>query len=832
MHREVTMINLLERIRARETHGPGVLGPRADHLLEWTAVKRQISTHCLNRRSSEQIQARQPFATLDRIELEHQLTDELRPAAQGNVWPPLIDLSDALDLLEQAAPVRLEGPDLIHLAVVAEELDALRDYFLRDRASYSLWGEAAVQMASFQSLSAAIFRALDNDGRLKDNASPLLGRLRRAAGEQERRVRQEMNRAMGQAREKGWATGEEVTLRGDRFCLPLRAGDVRRIPGIVHDRSATGATLFLEPAAVVHLANQLTEVRLEIAAEETRILFELNRAVEGAAPALREAAAIMVLVDAVRAHLLWSRSLRCHRPGLDEGGQIRICGGRHPLLAMALGDGDLAAGRDQVIPLDLELGTEARVLVISGPNAGGKSVAMKSVGVFCLLAQCGWDVPAREDTRLPLLKRLLVDLGDDQSIAQSLSSFSAHLGHLNRFLGEAGPGTLVLCDEIGSGTDPQEGTALAYCVLEDLAASGARVLASTHFGLLKAAVHDHPQMINAAMDYDERDLRPLFTVRVGDPGTSHAFDIAARLGIPGPLLDRARSRVGQERVQIEKLLVDLDRRARELGSAQDELQRAIAAQEEGGIELRRRLRGWKRERRELETRFRAETDELLRESRRRIEQVVREIRSSDGRAEVIRTAREKFVGVEAQLRDRAGEEADQAAPITVAPGQRVRIPHLGLIGQVVEVRGDRLVAIAQGLRLTLGRESVRPLQEEGAAKQPASDGVVSDPGQPGGPGGEAVPAGWSWRGDAPATEYEIDLRGETGEEGWLRLDRLIDRAIPSGLESVQVIHGHGTGRLREYLHERLRRDGRVTSFREAAPNQGGGGVTIVFLTAT
>jgi DNA mismatch repair protein MutS2 len=829
------MINLLERIQPRESRGPAVLGPRADELLEWSAVKRQISSHCLNRRSSEQIQARQPFTAVDRIQLEHQLSDELRPAAQVNQWPPLIDLSDALDLLEQAAPVRFEGSDLVHLAVVAEELDALREYILRDRATYPLWGEAAVQMTTFQTLSAAIFRALDNDGRLKDNASPLLGRLRRAAGEQERKVRQEMNRAMGQARERGWVTADEVTLRGDRFCLPLRAGEVRRIPGIIHDRSTTGATLFLEPAGVVHLANQLTEVRLEIAAEETRILFELNRAVEVATPALLEAAAVMVLADCVRAHLLWSRSLRCHRPELDEGGQIRICGGRHPLLAKALGEGDLAAGREQVIPLDLELSPEARVLVISGPNAGGKSVAMKSVGVFCLLAQCGWDVPAREDTRLPLLRRLLVDLGDDQSIAQSLSSFSAHLGHLNRFLAEAGPGTLVLCDEIGSGTDPQEGTALAYCVLEDLAASGARVLASTHFGLLKAAVHDHPQMVNAAMDYDERDLQPLFTVRVGDPGTSHAFDIAARMGIPAPLLQRARAMVGQERVQIEKLLVDLDRRARELSTAQEDLQQAIQAQEEGGRELKQRLRGWKRERRGLEERFRNEADELLRESRRRVEQAVREIRSSGGQTETIRTARERLTSAEGQLADRKAEgQGAEQPPLEIEPGQRVRIPHLGLIGQVVEVRGDRLVAIAQGMRLTLGRDAVRSIEDDGTVDESPTTQFKPTAGTghvPASVAGEGA-GSWGWQGEAPRAEYEIDLRGETGQDGWERLDKLIDRAIPSGLESLHVIHGHGTGRLREFLHQRLKADPRVASTREAAPNRGGGGVTIVVLASS
>jgi len=432
-------------------------------------------------------------------------------------------------------------------------------------------GEAAVQMATFTGVSGAIRRALDLDGRIVDGASALLSRLRRAVAGQERAVRQEMNIAMGKARDKGWTTGTEVTLLGDRFCLPLRSGDSSKIAGIVHDRSSTGATLFVEPAGVVRLTNQLTGTKLDIAAEEARIIFELNRAVEQASEAMREAAAVMLLLDEVRAHLLWSLGVKGSRPHLEPDVNIRISGGRHPLLMEALGEGDLVAGAAQVVPLDLEVPPQGRALVISGPNAGGKSVALKTVGVFCLLAQCGWDVPSREDTRLPLVSNLLVDLGDDQSIAEALSSFSAHLGQLARFLREAGPRSLVLCDEIGSGTDPQEGTALAFAVLERLINEGAQVLASTHFGLLKAVVHDHPQMVNAAMDYNEKDLLPLYTFRVGDPGTSHAFDIAARMGLPSDLLDQARQMAGEERVQIEQLLTDLDRRAGELAEQQHEL---------------------------------------------------------------------------------------------------------------------------------------------------------------------------------------------------------------------------------------------------------------------
>jgi len=803
------MITLLDRV-ARAGRGPGVLGDRSASLLEWSRVTDQVAAHCLGSLAAERIRRRRPFADPDSIALYHALADELRTDGDADAWPPLIDVGPALGLIRRPPPIRLEGEDLVHLAGVAEEADRMRAHFLADRDRFGLWAEAAVQAAVFSGLGGAIRRALDRDGRIVDDASPLLGRLRRALGGQEQAVRQEVGRSMQEARGRGWTTGDEVTLRGDRYCLPLRAGDSRRVDGIVHDRSASGATLFVEPAGVVRLANELAATRLEIAAEEARILFELNRAVEQASPALEEALELMVLLDEVRATLLWSRRVGGVRPLLATGRAPDIRGGRHPLLMEAFGAGDPAAGREAVVPLDLALPEDARVLVISGPNAGGKSVALKSVGVLCLLAQCGWDVPAAEGTALPLVDRVLTDLGDEQSIAESLSSFSAHLRHLARFLEVAGPGSLVLCDEIGTGTDPQEGTALAFAVLEDLADRGALVLASTHYGLLKAAVHDHPAMVNAAMDYDERDLRPLFTFRVGDPGTSHAFDIAARMGLAPELLARARTRAGEERVQVETLLADLDRRARELADAREELRLVEGRVRDRDRDLTAPLEELEREQRRVLDEARREAEDLVREGRRAIENSVREIRSSGADRAVVRTARDRL--------ERLGRAAGSApatppGPADVAVGDRVRIPHLNLTGRVLEVRGERIVADAQGLRLTVGIGEVR--LPDGPADAPADETPTGSAG------------GWGWEGEPSAAPHEIDLRGLTGEEGWARLDRLLDRAIPAGLAVVHVIHGFGTGRLRDHLHARLAADPRVASFREAGPGRGGGGATRV-----
>ncbi len=801
------MIALLETLRRAETvarETAPVAGERDLRLLGWDRVCEQVAAHCVNARAAAAVRATRPFADPEIIGLLRALADELRPAGEAGRWPPVADVEPGVAQLSRPSPRRLEGSDLVEVAALADDLDAVRDHLLRGRDQHPTWAAAAQEADSFDDLRHELRRCLDRDGRLLDGASPVLARLRRAAANQEQVVRRAVREAMENARARGWLTGDEATLRGDRYCLPMRSGDRRRIEGIVHDRSDTGATIFVEPAGVVHLANEWQELKLEMGAEESRILLALNRRVEDAAEALLASCELLLLVDRVRAGMFWSRQRRAARPHVAAGAPLRVVRGRHPLLEVAL------AGRGEVVPLDLELPEHVRALVISGANAGGKSVAMKTVGVLVLLAQSGWDVPAREDTRLPLVSTLFVDLGDEQSIEESLSSFSAHLTHLRRFLAEADGRSLVICDEIGTGTDPQEGTALAFTALEALAARGALVLASTHYGLLKAAVNDHPAMLNAAMDYDESSLQPLFTLRLGDPGASHAFDIARRVGLDSALLEAARARVGEDRVQIETLLADLGLRVRRLAADQHDVNMRLASLRDREAELAGRLADLDRERkRELE-KVRRDGEALLLEARREIEALVREVKSSQGDRVVIRKARDRVENLARRLPAAPPSPANVVAG-PPRPGDRVRVPHLGLNGRVVEVRSGQVTVLAEGLRLNVAEETVERIPGETAVD--ATTG-----------------ASWAWQGDQPDVTPELDLRGQRVEEAWESVDKLLDRALPVGLTKVTLIHGLGTGRLREVLLERLASDPRV-----ARTEPGGGGerlnpgATVVFL---
>ncbi len=802
---------LLAELAAAEREGVLADTPahdRALRLLQWPRVARLVANRCRSRLAATRVARRRPFVDPDAIRLRHDLADELRPESERGVRPPLCDVSETVSLLLRERPLRLEGADLVHLAGVAAELDVLRVHLLAREAAAPRWCDAARRLSGFEGLRAAVERRLDRDGHVRDDATPALAKLRRGIRDGERGVRSEVSRAMTEARGRDWLTAAEPTLRGERFCLPVRAGAKRKVDGIVHDRSASGGTLYIEPAAVVHLQNELTERRLAAATEVERILLELNGRVEGESAALLEACEFALRVDETCAALDWSRDVGGAAVIPDADAPLDLRGARHPLLLFPAGGGE-----GDCVPLDLPLPDDARVLVVSGPNAGGKSVSLKCVGLMTLLAQCGWDLPAREDSRLPLVRRICVDLGDDQSIARSLSSFSAHLGHLAGFLAEADADTLVLCDEIGSGTDPEEGTALAFSVLEGLAERGARVLASTHFSLLKAAVDDHPHMINAAMDFDEESLAPLFTLRVGVPGASHAFDIAGRMDFPADLLARARARVGEERFRVERLLVELGARARELAEARDTARADAEAAARERRDLEARLDDIDGERRRSLAAARGEGERFLAEARRTLERVVRELRSggADGRA--IRYGKDALADLDARLPD-AGEPPAPADGPAPAAGDRVRVPHLNLSGTVVEARGDKLTVTAGGLRLNLKAGDVEVL--------PDGDGAADDD----------APAGagaWTWSADDAPAGFEIDLRGWRADEGWEALDRLIDRAIPAGVGELSVIHGVGTGRLREHLHARLRDDPRVAAYDVSPADRGGEGRTVVRL---
>lgn len=581
------------------------------------------------------------------------------------------------------------------------------------------------------------------------------------------------------------------------------------IPGIVHDTSASGATVFVEPMAVVELNNELQETRSLEEREVERVLRHLSGQVAGEAGPLLTGLAALAELDLALAKARLADAMKAVRPRMNEEGWIRIVGGRHPLLT------------GKVVPIDVWLGREARVLVITGPNTGGKTVTLKTIGLFCLMAQAGLFVPAEPGTELAVFSGIYADIGDEQSIQQSLSTFSSHMSNIVRILQVMDARSLVLLDELGAGTDPTEGAALAMAILDHILAAGARAVATTHYSELKAFVHNRPGMQNASVEFDVETLAPTYRLIMGLPGRSNALEIAARLGLPAPVLAQARARLTHDEVRVDDLIRNLE-----------ETRRAAAAELAEARRLREENQRLREElvaaRAELEARRQAvlekareEARRLLHAARREAEAVLAELRrlQRQGDLEAARKARRRLDQLRDQLDSSTPSGAVQGAPLRqdqVVAGLAVLVPSLQQVGIVTEPPGaDGQVAVqVGGMRVRVPWHELRRAPAAAPAEKPAER-----------PRPAPRPGVGLMAEKRTHLSPELHVRGMTVEEALEAVDKYLDDAVLAGLSRVRIVHGKGTGTLRRAIHEHLRADRRVKAWRLADPAAGGHGVT-------
>jgi DNA mismatch repair protein MutS2 len=609
--------------------------------------------------------------------------------------------------------------------------------------------------------------------------------------------------------------GTFVTQRNERFVVAVRADRFERSKGLVHDVSASGQTLFVEPFEVCASNNELAELAARERLEVNRVLRALTDLVRAALPALAASEDALAGTDLLWARVRFSRALAGNTPAFDPRGEsLVLSDARHPLLWKdAGGDRDAAAARARVVPLALALHAPRRVLLVSGPNMGGKTVALKTVGLCMLMARAGLDVPAGEDARLPWCGTVGADIGDAQSIEAHLSTFAAHLANLDAMARAAGPGCLFLVDELGSGTDPAEGASLGRALLTHWARAGAWVVATTHLGSLKVLAQESEAIVNASMALDPDTLAPRFELVVGVPGGSHALHIAERLGFHAGVLKAARADLPEAQRSLEALLGDV---SRELTRAQD----ARAGFEAAEAEAKAAAAELVAERARLAEEGRKAGRERLGQVRALEGQVQALLREAQKEARSEEKSRERIVELEAQAR-RLGRESDRLAdapPIgeplpAVQPGATVYVRDLGVTAKVIEGPDP------EG-RVTLERGTWRIQSRADQLFAPAGTAVTAAPGRA--KGTRPVVAD-----DVPA--FEVDLRGMDQEEAERRLDEGLDRAALSGLDEVRVIHGIGRGILREAVVRALRAHPQVKDSRLGVHGEGGRGVTVVRL---
>jgi DNA mismatch repair protein MutS2 len=753
-------------------------------------------------------------------------------------------------LSELESPVAVLTPAMLLDAVtLVDTVALLRDSF-RDGAhpgsgsavrQFPLLSARAASVADLRPLAAAIRRAILPNGEISDDASPELRRIRASMGRTRETIQKSLERML---RSRGGDAGDDyVTLRNDRFVIPVRAADRRQVQGVVHASSATGQTVFVEPFETIEHNNRLVQLSEEEAAEIARILFELSERLRANLGPLRFAVETIAELDSVFARARFSREFDCTLPqftfanssetaggvshstdrSFSDGNTLELKDARHPVLANTL----RAHGRT-VVPMSLALGGGETVLVISGPNTGGKTVALKTVGMAVLCAQSGIPVAAAA-ARLPIVDRVLVDIGDEQSIAADLSTFSAHMLNVRAMLQAATPHSLVLVDELGTGTAPEEGAALAVALLDEFRERGCLTLATTHHDRLKTYASTTSGVLNAAVEFDEVNLRPTYRLMVGVPGGSSGIDIARRLGLPAQVIDRARAQLSPEAHEAAALIAYLHRSRDELETLKRE---AVQAAQDLAEEKRKLQTEWTDRQRarlkELEQQFAQTIEKHEKEAARAIEAIKeRELRAQlekqthrklvkargDAREEADAATVAHLADSQADLGLAAAQIAKPVAPSELVAGARVRVR--GLPTPVTIRRRDEISAEVEAgpLRMKVALADITAIVGEEAGKKRILPQGVTVRTQPA---------------DEPAGD-EINLIGCTVEEATRRVDKFLDQTALAGGSQVRIIHGHGTGALRRGLAEFLKTHPLVGAIRSEAEDRGGAAITIVEL---
>jgi DNA mismatch repair protein MutS2 len=808
------------------------IDPFSREVLEFPAVLELLHGYLSGPISEPLLERVEPHTNIEVIRRDLALAGEAREYLREGTRPGLAWVCEPSALLEK---LRVEGLALAALEILAlvevarAGLDMYRT-FAKPSAPHAAEGgrtpagaaaassgtprltELARALPDFRSLITDLGGKINPDGTVDSSASTELGRVRRAIERAKLEIQSSLERMLRRFSQDDVLQDAVVTIRNDRFVIPVRVEEKRRVQGVVHGASSSGATVYIEPLETLALNNDLVELQDRELAEVQRILGEFTRKLQERREDLDRAAEILGEIDWAFAKGEFSRQFDCCIPEIHPERAICLNGFRHPLLSLALSSKHL-----RVIHLDLELKPPKTLMIISGPNTGGKTVALKALGIVALMAQAGIPVPAGE-VRLPLFGRVLADIGDQQSIEANLSTFSAHVTNIEAMAKVVGPNDLVLLDEIGASTEPNEGAALAVAILEYFRQRGAMTMVTTHHSRLKAYAAETAEAVNAAMEFDEATLQPTFRLLVGLPGKSSALDIAARLGLEPSIVEKARSLLHPADAEAAALVAGLHQQRTEMERKLEELEVQKQEQEKRRERLELEFQKERRTKlRELDSRL----DDTLRQYAKTWEQSLEELRKQAAPAKIVSRGERKATGLVREAREEWNTQVLEALgePTTtpqeptvvrlMAVGDRVQVMNVSTPGTVTALLEGNQMEVAVGhLKMRVNKEEVKYLM-------------------PGGTTTRDMKVAKSHREDEVPEEFNVI--GNTAEEASERVDKFLDQAFLGGRSRVRIIHGHGKGILRRTLHEMFKNHPQVEKFYSAPPQEGGGGATIVEL---
>jgi DNA mismatch repair protein MutS2 len=675
---------------------------------------------------------------------------------------------------------------------------------------FPLLAHRAQGIGDFRPLLKEVEGKIQADGTVLDSASPHLHRLRREIEKQKKNIQESLERFLRANRNEGILQEEYITIRNERFVVPVISGQRRKLPGVIHGASSTGQTLFLEPLETIDLNNELVRLQEEESREVFRILRELTARLRVYGEPIRAAAAIMGALDLIFAKARFAIEFDCTIPGFST--RLHLENARHPLLIDVF-----RKSKRRVVPFTLTLDRECRTLLISGPNTGGKTVTLKTVGVIALMAQAGLPVPCSA-AELPVFEQVLADIGDNQSIEQSLSTFSAHVSRLREMALDATPDSLVLLDEIGSATDPEEGGALGVALVDHFRAAGAFTLASTHLTALKIYGANTKTVLNASMGFDEQTLEPTYQLQVGLPGKSAGLDIAARLGMPEDIMKRARASLSTQEIELSTLIASLHKRLEESARLQ-----VLLEQERAALVVREKQIVQETEKKEtaklrdLETRF----DEMQKRWQERGDEIMARITETAERRKAVDEAHRQTARASREMREDwekiAPQSEAQANPrtLTIEEGMRVRLKGIREPARVRRLLGDGRFEVEAGfMKMHVTATDVEEVLPD----------IV-------GPKSSKLPKNVRYQAgpELSPSVREINVIGEREAEAVERVERFLDSAVMATAARVRIVHGHGMGILKRAIQELLKHSPHVEKFYPASQNEGGAGATIAEL---
>ena len=776
------------------------------HVLEFDRVLTLVAMEAKSAPGKAAVLRRRPLAKLE--ECEHAQADlgEMVRFFHTDGLLPLAGLDDA-HLRGRETVLDLE--ESWHVVRAIRATQAVRETLHRTD-TYPRLRVTAEQIPDLGELLSKLNKYFTREGKLREEASAELRAIRGRVQQKRASIQRTLNDIMN--RQADAIQEPLIVQRGDRYCIPVRSDHRNAVTGILHERSGSGASFFIEPMAAIELNNDLADLLIQEREEIARIVRYISGLLFEQHELIHDAVAIAAELDALQACAMFHDTIRGSRPTFSKERELHIIDGRHPLLderlatlrQEAFGEDE---GQRKVVPLTIDLSGTSSALVVSGPNAGGKTVALKTAGLLVAMGMSGLPVPAADGTVLPVVDALHVLIGDDQSVLEHLSTFSAYLTRLKRILARVTKNSLVLLDELGSGTDPEEGAALAAAIIEHLLEVGALVVVTTHLSALKSFAVNDTRIVNASMEFDAETLLPTYRLITGVPGRSRAIEVAAMIGLPQAIIASARERLGERYGETDHLLATLQKRMSEIVAQQDELASLRGSLESERKTMQDKAAALEKERTRLGTTYREELERLRDDVTRQFQAEVKALREQDRAARASLNPNEVLRTI-----TKAVDKAVEFIPSeqrSIRVGEKVEHRKFKVTGELVSVDGEKAVLNVNGRKMTVETRDLVP--KGGPAPAPAK------------------PRQTSTSTDAPEVSAELNLIGQRVDDALDESDKFLDRALLEGKEAVRIIHGFGTGTLRKAIRDHLRKHPAVKSWRPGADNEGGDGATIAVL---